>query len=172
MWPILAVLRSATLWVAAGIGALSIILFLLGIALGLRSHVVISGSMEPSLSTGSLIVTRTVPASDVGIGEIVTVNRTDGRGLVTHRVVTIERDGHQWMFTLQGDANDVEDPEPYRVTTAGELVAAVPHLGYVVASLREPLGIGGLAVVAVAVLCVYLWPIDRRRSSRTASPGS
>lgn len=141
--------RSAVLTIVAILGVLSVALVVLGIFTGIKPTIVISGSMEPELPVGSLALTRAVPASEVGRGDIVTAPRQDGDGLVTHRVVGVESapDGVT-LLTLRGDANDADDPSPYPVREVGEHVMTVPYMGHLALFLRTPFGL----VVTLGVL--------------------
>ena len=142
-------IRSAILTIVAILGVLSVALVVLGIFSGIKPTIVISGSMEPELPVGSLALTRAVPASEVGRGDIVTAPRQDGDGLVTHRVVGVESapDGIT-LLTLRGDANDADDPSPYPVREVGEHVMTVPYMGHLALFLRTPFGL----VVTLGVL--------------------
>ena len=78
-----------------------------------RFYVVLSGSMEPKLPVGSLVVADT-ERTNVKIGEIVTFQKS-GR-TVTHRVTGLKEHGYQ----TKGDALsgirgtlDAEIPNPY-----------------------------------------------------------
>lgn len=77
---------------------------------------VLSGSMEPAIGVGSVVVVLPVDARDVSVGEIVTYASTDpvtgNDTLVTHRVTGIERIDGQPVFTTGGDANAVADARP------------------------------------------------------------
>ncbi len=55
---------------------------------GLRPLVVKSGSMEPTIPTGGMVLVRTIPAADIRVGDVVAVERPD-RTRVTHRVTGI-----------------------------------------------------------------------------------
>lgn len=150
------IVRSILFSIGAVAGAGSILLVIATLAFGLRPLVVISGSMEPGIPTGSLILTRTVPAADLEIGDVVTVPRPDGRGPVTHRVVETEMtEQGPVTLELQGDANAAKDPQPYVVNEAGLLQLTVPGLGVVVQGLRSPLGIAGVGTVLVGLVLLY-----------------
>ncbi|MEV8338416.1 signal peptidase I [Leucobacter sp. NPDC077196] len=150
------IVRSILFTIGAVVGAGSILLVIATLAFGLRPLVVISGSMEPGIPTGSLILTRTVPAADLKIGDVVTVPRPDGRGPVTHRVVEIdEMEQGPVELELQGDANAAKDPQPYVVNEAGLLQLTVPGLGVVVEGLRSPLGLAGVGTVLVGLVLLY-----------------
>jgi signal peptidase I len=83
-----------------------------------------SGSMEPSLATGSLAVI-TPPPQRVQPGMVITF-AGDGR-LVTHRVVEVRPDGFP---VTQGDANTTPDKFD-KVTVVGQVQFTIPLLGFV-----------------------------------------
>ncbi len=98
---------------------------------GMSAHPVLSGSMEPALKVGGMIICRDVHVSDVKVGDIIGFNAPDGRK-VTHRVIDIvEEDGKRW-FQTKGDAN--EDPDPDLVSISSEkvdkVVFHIPYLGF------------------------------------------
>ena len=105
---------------------------------------VLSGSMEPTFSKGTLLVVR--QTSDVQQGDVVVYQ--DGRELVVHRVVGVQGD----TVVTQGDANNVAD-EPFdRGQVKGVVVAWVPWLGTMVDALRSPVGIVAIIVCALALV--------------------
>lgn len=132
-------LREVVLTVGAVLGTLCLISLITLVGLGVRPLIVRSGSMEPSISTGALALAQERPASRVQVGDVVSVP-TEAGVRVTHRVVAVDRDGRGVKLTLQGDANDVPDAEPYLVTTVDRVVADVPLAGYVVAWGAGPVG--------------------------------
>lgn len=150
---VLRIIRSAVLWCSAVVGVISILAFAVVMLFGLKPAVVISGSMEPTLPVGSLILTKATAASQVDVGAIVTVPRDDGT-LVTHRVVDIDRpDDGPFALTLRGDANESNDAAPYLVTEAGTHVLTIPVLGHIAMAVRTPIGL--LAIIG-GLICVFL----------------
>ncbi|MBQ4428051.1 MAG: signal peptidase I [Oscillospiraceae bacterium] len=73
---------------------------------------VISGSMEPELPVGSMIVVKRVEPEEVKVGDIITFFSTDPTlrgGVNTHRVVDIDNSGIDILFMTKGDANQFMD---------------------------------------------------------------
>lgn len=96
------------------------------LAMGIRPAVVVSGSMEPAVKTGSLIFIDTGYENQKA-GDIAAF-RTGGT-LVTHRLVEDTDEG--WI--TKGDAN--EDEDPWRVSDEriiGRAVFWIPVLGYII----------------------------------------
>ena len=78
---------------------------------GWRTEVVISGSMEPALKTGSVVIVRPVDLSTIQQGDIVMFSSLDKKSLTTHRVVKIEPETGLGFIT-KGDANNNPDITP------------------------------------------------------------
>lgn len=136
----------ATLWV-----------FLLGflVLVGLsrftpyETLVVRSGSMEPTIPTGGIILVDR-GARTPAVGSIASFREPDG-SLVTHRIVGL--DGSHYV--TKGDANStIDDYRRPIAATYGTVVLTVPLLGYVIHVLQLPaafllllLGTGGVLIV-------------------------
>lgn len=150
--------QNLVLTVAAVVGAICLVLLVLGPLAGVRPLVVRSGSMEPAYPTGSLALARTVDAHDVEPGEVVVVTRGDGR--VMHRVVLAEQvDGSPVVqLQLKGDANATQDPQPDRATEVLRVFAHVPYVGRAVAWLSRPPGVFVLGAYLAACAWIVLRP--------------
>ena len=105
---------------------------------------VLSGSMEPTFSKGTLLVVQA--GNNVAEGDIVVYQ--DANELVVHRVVACEGS----TVVTQGDANNVADQPFDKSQVKGKIVAWVPWLGNVVDALRSPLGVVTLIVAALALV--------------------
>ena len=115
---------------------------------GIQSFNVISGSMEPSISVGSIVYVKSVDASEIQKDDVIAFE--SGASVVTHRVVGILEDG---SFTTKGDANKVEDFKPVHFKDViGKVEFHMPVFGYIAAWISEITG----KIVAVMVLIVGL----------------
>lgn len=154
-WRIYAAARNVLLTMGAVIGAACVLVFALGMFLGVKAAIVVSGSMEPTIPVGAMTFSLDRAAVDLQVGDVVMVDRPDDEGLVTHRIVTMEKSGGRMALTLQGDANAVTDPEPYVVKSAAVVVFTVPFLGYVADFLqRQGILVGVVIVCLIAALLV------------------
>ena len=117
---------------------------------GYGSAVVLSGSMEPTFSTGDLIVVK--EADDYQVDDIVVYQ--EGSILVVHKI--IQRDGN--MITTKGDANNAAD-EPIDISLVkGKVIFAIPVVGTVVEFLKSPVG-----TILIIVAAIALVEVPRRR---------
>jgi signal peptidase len=102
------------------------------LAIGATPFTVLTGSMEPSLPPGSLVVTRPVDPDAIDIGDVVTYQlRSNEPEVVTHRVVGVGfgSEGER-LFVTRGDANDVDDEPVRAVQVRGVVAYSVPYLGH------------------------------------------
>jgi signal peptidase len=144
--------KTLALWIAIGIG-LGLALAVLAPALaGYRSFTVLSGSMEPALRVGDVVMDEPVAARDVRPGDIVTFpDPQEGGRLITHRVEAVRVTGATADVTTKGDANNaVEEWSIPAASLVGRVVYRLPMLGYVLVGARSPLG--RLALVVLPAL--------------------
>jgi signal peptidase len=152
---------SALLWVLAVIGALSGALWVANTLGWVQPLVVVSGSMQPDIRKGDLLVALPVEAADVDVGEVTTLPSATSGDLVTHRVTSVARNGPDYLIEMAGDANQVNDPEPYRVdadATVLQPMVTVPVAGDVVLLLARPAVAIPLAVAVLALIGLSLVP--------------
>lgn len=172
-----AIFREVALSIGAGAGVLCLLLAVVAPLFGIRMLVFQSGSMSPTVQTGGLAIARTVAATDLAIGDIVSVFTPSGER-VTHRIVGIEPARGETLLTLQGDANQTPDAERYPVIEADRVLIHANHLGFVANALATPYAvfIAGALVAGVVLLAFgSSGPGCRggqRRADRPAARGS
>lgn len=158
------VLKEIALTAGAVLGTLCLLGGIAAVAFGITPLVFTSGSMEPSIPTGSVAMSHTVPATDVAVGDVVGVVRFDG-SRITHRVDSIGTvTGDSVVLNLKGDANAAVDPEQYVVVDADRVFFSVPYLGYFVAWLSTPFALITGGALALCLMWIAFGP-DVRRSS-------
>nr|WP_277343660.1 signal peptidase I [Microbacterium excoecariae] len=152
--------RDVLVWILGAAGALAVAWLLAAWAFGLQLVVLTTGSMSPGMPPGTAVVTETVRADELEVGDVVSAPRAYDERLVTHRIVAIDAGdtADERVLTLRGDANEEDDAQAYHVTQAQRAVVAVPGLGYAVSFLGTPQGITVLAVVIPAAALWVLWP--------------
>lgn len=134
-----------------GVALAAILLaFALSQAFGVRFFSVLSGSMEPDIPTGSVVVT--VPeslAGEIQTGDVVSYVADENLTVVTHRVV--DESTSPELLTTQGDANKVADPPVLRVNVVGKVAFVVPALGYPLSYLATTPG----KIIAITAIVTF-----------------
>lgn len=121
----------------------------LGVAMpfGFGSSLVLSGSMEPEISTDDLVIIK--KAGALNVGDIILYNT--GRNNVLHRITDINGD----IITTQGDANNTED-EPFSKSAVwGVYIGKIPEGGKIVRFVTNPPFV--MAVVFVLMVASFTW---------------
>ena len=109
------------------------LILLIAYTLGFRPYIVLSGSMDPAISTGSVVFTDSRSAFPKP-GDIITY-KSSGQ-YVTHRAVHISEDGY---IITKGDANQTEDTSPVSPKQViGTVSFTIPWIGYLVMFLHTP----------------------------------
>lgn len=164
------------LWLAALGGLVCIVLVALAWIFDITLIMFRTGSMAPTIPAGSVAVVREVPADEIEVGDVVTVER-DGLLPVTHRVTGIEAGASEAerIITMRGDANDADDPHPYTVTQVRTTLFAIPGLAPVIVWFGNPVVLGVITLAAGVLVGWAFWPRDRQdaaASTQEAEPVS
>ncbi|MDI6903777.1 MAG: signal peptidase I [Methanocellales archaeon] len=109
--------------------------------------IVLSGSMEPAIKMGSVVVVK--PADTLQEGDIICFKNSEQK--VTHRIYEVLEDG----FKTKGDAN--EDPDARIIhpdEILGQVMFSIPYLGYLSHHARSPLGFVLLVILPAALLII------------------
>jgi signal peptidase len=130
-----------------------------------HGYVILSGSMEPALSPGDVVIVAAT--AEVAAGDIVTFD--DGNEVpTTHRVVGTQ-DG---QFVTKGDANEEPDSRLVaRESLVGKVVLTIPLVGHVILWANTPTGYVAMVVAPLALLLVtelYSWA--RRGDAADTAP--
>ncbi|WP_187700501.1 signal peptidase I [Dietzia sp. CW19] len=152
-------ITDAILSVLALLGVVCIVATIAAFALNISLIMFKTGSMSPTIPTGSLAVVRQIPASDIEVGDVTTVSRGEGQLPVTHRVVSVTPVGDgTYSVEMKGDANDSPDAQPYEVSEVKKVLWHAPRLAYVVAAVSQPKYMAGITVAASFLVVWAFWP--------------
>ena len=127
---------------------------------GIYPYTVLSGSMEPTYHTGSLIYVKDVDPFQLQSGDVITF-MLDEDTLATHRIVQVvpdENDPTVVRFMTKGDANDVIDGSlVHYKNVVGTPIFSIPYLGYFANFVQNPPGLYiAIAFCAFLVLLAFL----------------
>ena len=124
--------------------AVLLALALVGVRLfGLQVFSVLSGSMEPTYHTGSLIYVKDVDYTRLKAGDVITFMVNEDT-IATHRIVEVvpdEEDPGVLRYRTKGDANEAEDGSlVHYKNVIGTPVFTIPKLGYFASYIQHPPG--------------------------------
>lgn len=117
--------------------------------LGFGVAVVISGSMEPNIMVGDLVIIH--EQDDYELKDVVCY--TGNNYPVTHRIISMRTDeeGAVW-YTTKGDFNNKDDGEIAADRMIGKVIAVIPDFG----EFQKFIQTGGGFLLLVAMLLVVL----------------
>ena len=140
-----------------------IAILLVGVRLiGLNVYTVLSGSMEPTYHTGSLIYVKKVDYTELKTNDVITF-MLDEDTIATHRIVEVvpdENDSTVLRYRTKGDANDAVDGSlVHYKNVIGSPVFSIPKLGYLANYIQQPPGMY-VAISAGAILMMLVFIPD------------
>ncbi|MBQ0037959.1 MAG: signal peptidase I [Clostridiales bacterium] len=145
---------NAIIWVLITIVVLTAIA-LVGVRLfGLQPFTVLSGSMEPTYKTGSIVYVKKVDYRSLAVGDPITF-MLDEKTVATHRIVEIVPDEEEpdvVRYRTKGDNNDsVDGGLVHYKNVIGMPVFTIPYLGYAANYIQNPPGTY-IVIAACAIL--------------------
>ncbi len=119
----------------------------------LRVHLVKSGSMEPKINKGDLIITR--GKNHYQIGDIITFQHAQGR--VTHQIAAIQTHNSITSFQTKGLANAAADKELVKLSDViGAVRFIIPKLGLVLLLPEKYYIVAGVWVISILIIVLEI----------------
>ncbi|MDZ4785828.1 MAG: signal peptidase I [bacterium] len=115
--------------------------------------VVQSGSMEPAISTGAIVIIK--PQENYEVEDVVTFGKDTKTDVpTTHRIINVRAVEGTLLYTTKGDANEDPDArETPQKEIIGKVILDIPRIGYIIDFARKPLGFL-LLIIFPAVIIV------------------
>ncbi|MEW8979223.1 MAG: signal peptidase I [Symbiobacterium sp.] len=145
--------------------------------LGYKVLSVLSGSMEPAIKTGDVIIVEPLKSDqEIAEGDVITFRAPDSPDmLITHRVVGIVSvNGEPAAYVTKGDNNDSIDLTPVqRSQVVGIQRWRIPYYGYLSNFMRRPLGIilcviaPGLVLIGMEVRKIMQLVMEEERARQS-----
>lgn len=119
--------------------------------IGYRSYTVLSGSMEPKLYPGDIVIAKHKNKTDINVNDIVTYRDNEGV-IITHRIIEETPEG----YITKGDNNNVEDAQILTEDNIiGEVKLSIPKIGYVMEFLSKPMVIATEMILLSVFIFFY-----------------
>ena len=122
-------------------------------------RIVQSGSMEPAIKTGGIVIIK--PTTLYDKGDVITFGQDNENTIpTTHRIIDMRVESGAFVFLTQGDANDQPDiAEVPEAEVIGKVVFSLPFIGYIIDFARQPLGFAIL--IGIPAFIVFVEEISR-----------
>jgi signal peptidase I len=129
---------------------------------GYQIKTVLSGSMEPTFKTGSIILVEKIKnPKNLAKDDVITFHQ-DEQTVVTHRIDEVVKQGDNVFYKTKGDNNEDPDTNP---VLSENIVAkytgvTVPFIGYFLTYASSPIGTALLLIIPGLLLLGYAgWTI-------------
>lgn len=117
----------------------------LNLPFGYKFYLVQSGSMEPTIKTGSLIISKQQPSYQPN--DIITFQSKNST--ITHRLIEIKED----QYFTKGDANDAPDFQPIKPDLIlGKVILKLPLIGKPIAFAKTKEGFIILIIIPATII--------------------
>lgn len=122
-------------WVMTSVASIVIVWFAMGV-FTYAPRVILSGSMEPDIKIGDVVIIHKISGEEAGMGDIILFPHSKDMK-VTHRIISVKTEEKQRFFTTKGDANPEPDTDLVpEENVQGKVVAVVPKMGWLSLMLR------------------------------------
>lgn len=123
---------------------------------GYRPLVVLTGSMEPTIKTGSVLYYKKVPQEELKVGDPITFKINNQ--VVSHRINNIINGEYE----TKGDANDSPDPikTKYQNILGKDAKITIPYAGYYVWFINQHLYL----IIVVIIILISEFLLGNRRT--------
>ncbi len=132
--------------------------------LGIKTYVIISGSMQPELKIGDIVVVKKITQEDLKVGDIISFRH--GQSVITHRISRIIEEDGERKYITKGDFNNAEDSESVTYNNIeGKVIRSVPQFGKIALMLQDKIVIIFLIIVLYIYL-VYSGELKKKKMQR------
>jgi signal peptidase len=113
-----------------------------------------SGSMEPSIKVGSIVIVK--PFDNYQKGDVITVaDPSNPKNTLTHRIYDVKDSFFQTLYITKGDANNAPDSEArLKENVLGKVIFSVPFIGYPIGFAKTRDGLL-LLIIIPATIIIY-----------------
>lgn len=123
---------------------------------GIKTYVIISGSMKPDYNIGDVVVAKNTNANSLKEGDVISFRQ--GQIIVTHRIIKVEN-SNKLVFKTKGDNNNAEDSgEVTANLIEGKVLFKVPWIGNIALFFRGK--------IAIIVLLITYYIIATRANNK------
>ena len=132
--------------------AILLIISVLPITGNFKVLTVLSGSMEPVIKTGSVVIVK--PVDNYKIEDIITFTNSKKPGeSITHRIYDMKVNEGRISYITKGDANNAPDQrEVSEREVVGKVLFSIPYLGYAVDFAQKPLGFAFIILIPAVII--------------------
>lgn len=113
---------------------------------GIKTYVIVSGSMQPKLNIGDIVVVKNVKENELKIGDVISFR--EEQSVITHRIIELVEENGKIKYKTKGDNNNSEDKNIISIDRIeGKVVTSIPYIGIIALLLR-----GKIALIIIIII--------------------
>ena len=127
--------------------------------LGIKTYIVISGSMKPNLNIGDIVIAKETKENSLKEGDIICFRQ--GQSVVTHRLSDVVEENNEKRYKTKGDNNNAEDSGSinYKLIE-GKVVSKIPFIGNLILFIQRR------NVIILLIILFYIYIIKLNSQKR------
>ncbi len=127
---------------------------------GIKTFVIISGSMEPELNIGDIVIIKKCSQEELKENDIISYKY--GQSEITHRIIQIEDNENGKEYITKGDNNNVRDSENIKYENIeGKCIGKIRHLGKVILILKNK-----IVLICIILILYLIYAGDTKRNKK------
>ena len=124
--------------------------------LGLKTYIIASGSMEPTLKVGDIVLIKEISSTNLKENDIISFQKDNT--IITHRIHKILKLDEKVKFQTKGDHNQSIDSDLVEESNIeGKMIIKIPYIGKILVFLVRK------EVMAIVIVCYYSYLILKKR---------
>ena len=129
--------------------------------LGIKTYVIVSGSMIPELNIGDIVIVKNVEENDLKVGDIISFRQ--GQSVITHRISEIIEEDGKKEYKTKGDNNNTEDLQTITYKTIeGRVIKKISKIGMAVIALQNKM----IIIIVAVIIFLYFWQSEKNKSKK------
>ena len=130
--------------------------------LGYKSYIIKTNSMEPTIKTNDVVITKMVKKEKIKKGDVITFLQ-DGE-VITHRITQIDENGE---YATKGDNNNIEDTFKINYDNIeGKHIMTIPYLGKIIQALDNKIVFLIITLIVLIFILITIQNQEKRENRR------
>ncbi len=123
---------------------------------GIRTYIIISGSMEPNINIGDIIVVKSTEQKALTKGDIISFR--ENQSIITHRINEVLKLDGEIKYRTKGDKNNICDSELVKYENIeGKVILILPKVGKLILFLQKR------KVIILLFIGFYIYMLLRKK---------
>ncbi len=103
---------------------------------GIKTYIIISGSMEPNMNIGDIVVVKNTKQKALKKGDIISFR--ENQSIITHRINEVLKLDGEIKYRTKGDKNNICDSELVKYENIeGKVILRLPKVGKLILFLQK-----------------------------------